>query len=232
MPVSPEPGVDGEGIDEAALDALASEFADPGRPVGDSALAQMLLLFEGWGLAFPPVPGDLAPALRVHGPGLLGTRDGVPSPYDLDWFLADLAEDPGDYLVVGHAGHGVNSWAMHYHLVHGPLALLLQIPWGGAYTHGEASATAVDAAFADARELLGAAGDADALGLAPGQRLVVVESGAVPSRWGVAPRRAPDLASRLAGLERSTQPLKAAVEWSETRIAAHPDPRPFQPVWG
>lgn len=230
MRVDPVLSVSGEGIDEAALDALASELADAGHPTGEAALAQMLLLFEDWGLAFPPVPGDLAPALRVLGPGLLGTREGVPSPYDLDWFLADLANDPDDYLVVGHAGHGVNSWAMHYHLVHGPLALLLQVPWGGAYANEEAAAAAVGAAFADARELLAAA---DALGLAPDERLVVVESGgAAPSRWGVVPRRAPDVASRLAGLERSVRPLRAAIAWSGTRGGVHADPRSFQPVWG
>lgn len=229
MRVSPALSADGDRIDEAALDALAREPADPGRPVGDAALAQMLLLFEGWGLAFPPVPGDLAPALRVLGPGLLGTREGVPSPYDLGWFLADLASDPSDYLVVGHAGHGVNSWAMHYYLVHGPLALLLQVPWGGAYMDSEAATAAVGAAFADARELLAAA---DALGLTPGEHLVVVESGAAPSRWGVASRRAPDLASRLVGLERSARPLRAAIAWAATRAGGPLDSRPFQPVWG
>jgi hypothetical protein len=33
-----------------------------------------------------------------------------------------------EYVAVGHAGHGVNSYAMHYFLVYGPLRPFVQAP--------------------------------------------------------------------------------------------------------
>jgi hypothetical protein len=50
-------------------------------------------------------------------------------------FLTDvLAGRAPDYVAVCHAGHGMNSYALNYHLVHGRLAVLMQVGWGGVYT--------------------------------------------------------------------------------------------------
>ena len=38
-------------------------------------------------------------------------------------------EPVADYLLLGHAGHGIQSYAIHYYVVRGPLALFLQIGW-------------------------------------------------------------------------------------------------------
>ena len=49
-------------------------------------------------------------------------------------FIEEALSNPDrEYVAVGHAGHGINSYAMHYFLVYGPVALFAQLPWGGAY---------------------------------------------------------------------------------------------------
>jgi hypothetical protein len=50
--------------------------------------------------------------------------------YALDYYLHEPYS--ADYAIVAHAGHWVNSYAMHYYLVAGRLRLFLQVPWGGA----------------------------------------------------------------------------------------------------
>jgi hypothetical protein len=42
-----------------------------------------------------------------------------------------LSADVEDYVVAGHAGHGTNSYAISDFLVYRPLAVFLQLPWGG-----------------------------------------------------------------------------------------------------
>jgi hypothetical protein len=120
------------------------------------------------------VPREFLEAMRVLEPGLFGTVTDAPWPWDLPaWLEGVRAGTIGDGVVFGHAGHGVNSWAMHYYLVHGPLALLVQLLWGGAYTDHAAAAARIGLAFeACARLIL-----ADGLQrLPPRPRLVVVES--------------------------------------------------------
>ena len=96
-------------------------------------------LFAGEGLPFPPIPAEMIDQFHTISPWNFGTRDGAPSPYNLSWFVGDVEENAvPDYLLMGHAGRGTNSWAMHYYLVRGPLALFIQSAWGGIYTTNEA----------------------------------------------------------------------------------------------
>jgi hypothetical protein len=220
---------DEEDEEDRALAALAEELA-AARPVGEGAVGLALQLFDSWQLPLPPLPSDLASSLRVLGPSLLGTRQGTPSPYGIDWFLDDLAAGPPDYLLLGHAGHGVNSWAMHYYLVSRTLALFLQLPWGGAYTDAEPATAAVATAFAGAERLILHPGR---LGrLAPGQRLVVIDSAFAEPRWGVLSQ-----GEATSALERSGSPLHAALAWAESAAGSlnereGPRPLPPQPIWG
>ena len=89
-----------------------------------------------------------------------------------------------DYLVVGHDGHGVNSWAMHYYIVRGPLALFLQTGWGGAYMDTEAEAADMAFRFSQARLLVEAAESAapEHGGRVAG-RYIVVDSAFTGGRW-------------------------------------------------
>lgn len=146
------------------------------NPVCEQARQQ----FAAEGLPLPPIPAELAGQLRELGPWLFGTRPGTPGLYNLDWFVEEAAGQPADYLLFGHAGHGLNSWAMHYYLVRGPLALFLQCAWGGAYMD-RVTTTAVLAARLDLAEQLIQAAAAGRLALP--ERLVVVHSDFYGARW-------------------------------------------------
>lgn len=136
-------------------------------------------LLEAEGLPFPPVPPRWEHALERHACGVFTTRQLPETPYNLGYFLAEFerVSGPPDYAIVGFAGHGVNSWALHYYLVEGALALFVQLPWGGAYLEP-------DAARADITDIFDWAGRVQVLvrtarergKLPDGWRLVVVAS--------------------------------------------------------
>jgi hypothetical protein len=215
-------------LDDLDDEEIELEPHEP-EPVGLDALGQAVLLFEDWSLPFPPVPESLAPRMRILGRGLLGTRADAPGPYSLEWFLAELASDPADYLIFGHDGHGINSWAMHYYLVRGPLALFVQIDWGGAYTDDAIARAEILRAFRASEALVVAPRVA---ALAEGQRLLVVASDRALSRWGIVPRKPGEEA--LASLETRPDALAAALAWAQaTSSAADPaaDLRPSDPIW-
>jgi hypothetical protein len=88
-------------------------------------------LFHNAGLAFPTIPFPLASRLRKHGPWLFSTRKLGVSPYFLSHYIDEARSD--DYSVLSHSGHGANSYAIQYYLVHGGLAAFLHLAWGGIY---------------------------------------------------------------------------------------------------
>jgi len=103
-------------------------------------------LFRDAGLAFPTIPEELAEQLKEHGRWLFSTRPIDMSPYNLQHYLDEVDVSPvKDYAVLSHAGHGVNSYAIQYYLVHGSLRMFLHLGWGGVYMdRGEAAATVRD----------------------------------------------------------------------------------------
>ncbi len=110
-------------------------------------------LLAGSGLSLPPIPSSLAPQFAARGRWCFASRPVRTSPYDLQRYVRQaLRRLPKDYVLVAHAGHGANSYALHYYLVHRPLMLFLQVGWGGAYMD-EARATA------DANECFGLCGE-------------------------------------------------------------------------
>lgn len=115
-----------------------------GRVHTDGSLWDALgATFTSSGLPIPPVPEALRPALRAPAPWCWTTRDLDPMRMYLfaPEFLADvLAGRAPDHVAVSHAGHGTNSYALNYHLVHGNLAVLMQVAWGGVYTDNAAAA--------------------------------------------------------------------------------------------
>lgn len=143
-------------------------------------------LFATDGLALPPVPAHLAASLEQRRGEVFSTRELAQSPYALPVFVSEVVEqaDTPDYAVVAFDGHGVNSRAVHYYLVCGPLALFIQLPWGGAYTGTDAARAEIERMFDWAAMIQGKVDTALRLGrIEPGRRLVIVASRFSDAGW-------------------------------------------------
>src|ERR1035441_8409353 len=89
-------------------------------------------LFSEAGLAFPPIPQNLAVKLRERERWVFSTRPIHESPYDLAYYVREVQEkQTPDYALLSHSGHGENSYAIQYYLVHGSLRMFLHLCWGG-----------------------------------------------------------------------------------------------------
>jgi hypothetical protein len=154
------------------------------QPTG--LLAEIEQLYRADGLTVPYIPAEMLPKLEKLSPAIFGTRRDTPPPYALHLFAIEVATKPTeDYLIFGHDGHGTNSWAIHYYLVRGPLALFLQISWGGAYGDKGGDTGRVNRKLAQAAELAHAVEAAQEQGkFKPGQRLFVADSDFYGQRWG------------------------------------------------
>jgi hypothetical protein len=143
-------------------------------------------LWESEQLPFPPVPEHLAARLASAGPHVFSTRALAFTPYDLNAFVQEIEDDtkPEDYAVVGFDGHGINSWAAHYYVVNGPLALFLQLPWGGVYDDAKAAREEIVQMFGWAASIESLMAQAIAQQKIPvGWRLAVVASRFRNSGW-------------------------------------------------
>lgn len=139
-------------------------------------------VLEGAGLALPFVPPELEGSFRERVEWCFASRE--ISPIDMYLFrrylFEAMTEEVPDYVAISHAGHGVNSYAITYHLVRGPLAIFAQAGWGGVYMDREQSTREVVEQLKSCASLAAAAEDlADALPPSPA-RLVVACS---PFRW-------------------------------------------------
>ena len=111
--------------------------------------------FEQEGLPFPPVPGELTGDFGKFGEWSYGTRLGKFNLYNLADFVEEVEQGrPPAYLLLGHAGRGIASWAIHYYLVYGPVALFIQSSWGTAYGDEEQQVANLKKRFAFAAQLL------------------------------------------------------------------------------
>jgi hypothetical protein len=100
--------------------------------VADEARA----LFADAGLGKPPIPVAFEGQLRKVRQWHYDTRDAPAniSPYHYNLHVdAARRTDAPTSLVLAHAGHGVNSYAISYYLVLGSVRILLQLAWGGVY---------------------------------------------------------------------------------------------------
>src|SRR5262245_3793901 len=111
--------------------------------------ADLTTRFTKAGLALPPIPQPLLGRLRRQSDWCWSTRpiDGFDMymffqiDHDGRRFLIDvLCDRVEDYAAVSHAGHGLNSYAINFHLVYGPLAVLMQVGWGRGYRDYEHAA--------------------------------------------------------------------------------------------
>lgn len=152
----------------------------------------MRTTFERAGVALPAIPAALGDSLRELGPWVFSTRDVEPMAMYLfgHYVVEAVADDVDDYVAVCHAGHGINSYALSYHLVHGPLALFVQSRFGGAYQDSEADRREIARRFDGCRELIDTVDELDAMLPSRPARLVVVQSdfrGAACCEWLDAP---------------------------------------------
>ena len=156
-----------------------------GSGLDSAALEEARCLFSAEGLRFPPIPPDLAPRVGVLAPWVFGTRALTRSLYGMEWFVQEAESQPvEDYLLFGHAGHGINSWAMHYYLVRDPLMLFLQLGWSGAEMDRDDTTRRIAVAWARAETLIRAVEEAQHTGRWDDtQHLFVVASDFSGSRW-------------------------------------------------
>jgi len=153
-----------------------------------TALDEARQLFAGEGLDLPYVPPEMQPALRRLRDWVYGTRPDSLGLYNVRGYGLEAGTTPvADYVLFGHAGHGLSSYALHYYLVRGPLALFVQVAWGGAYGDRQRAAQAVATRLDQAEALIHAAGAARQQGHLPalpvGERLVVVAADFFQAAW-------------------------------------------------
>jgi hypothetical protein len=91
-------------------------------------------LFINAGLAFPTLPEELAVKLKERDRWVFSTRPIRMWPYELDRYVhQSQRRQIRDYALLSHSGYGINSYAIQYYLVHGPLRMFLFLGWGGVY---------------------------------------------------------------------------------------------------
>lgn len=159
-------------------------------PFGAAALDAARSLYQGEGLALPPVPAALAPHLRQVGATAYASRDLDWTLYDFDHFLDELqsgkAVEP--YVAFGLSGHGLALQAAHYYAVTDRCAVLLQMRWGTPMNRPEQDRQRHDAALSFAQKLQAAADARATSGKSlSGQRIVAAESSFHGSRWAWLP---------------------------------------------
>jgi hypothetical protein len=174
-------------------------------------------LFRAQQLPFPTLPPALEARLTAASPHMFSTHPLEMGLYQLDHFVEKaLAGAYEDFAAIGFDGYGVNSWALHVYVVEGPRAVLLQLPWGGAYLDPDESRAEILETYAwvdrVAARLVAASGR-EAL---PGdQRLFIVDSEFGSSGWNwIARRGRSQAALRMTRLDRSA--VERALDALET----------------
>ena len=147
---------------------------------GASVAARLVEMFDEWGLPTPPIPTRFQSSLQEVEPQCFATNDLTSGPmylFGTELPLQLLQAQLDDFVAISFGGHGVNSYALSYLLVDGPLAVFLQTGWGGVYKDAEASTSAWRFLVSHVERLLQAAEkravvhDRD-----PAERLLVVNS--------------------------------------------------------
>lgn len=139
-------------------------------------------LFRDAGLAFPRIPEDLADSLKERDTWLFSTRTIEISPYNLQHYTREAEEtEVEDYALLSHTGHGINSHALQYYILRGPLHMFLHLGWGGVYMDDDAAKASIRECFFIADQIVDAA-QASA-GFQAGEPLTIVASDFYGSYW-------------------------------------------------
>lgn len=151
----------------------------------DHDALQLREQFDEAGLPFPDLSAH-ATAMQLVSPWHLTSRASEPAPpYLINEYVREFEdEDPEDYVVLAHAGHGTGSWAISYLRVAGPIGVFVQSEWGGAGTDPADEGQEIEVMaqrFEAADLLLSAPTDR----LEDGQRLAVQVTDFGPTGWAV-----------------------------------------------
>jgi hypothetical protein len=110
-----------------------------------TAIDELESLLQKSGLVMPPIPQSLVASFEKRGDWWFSTRSDRLSPYDYRSFVVETPA--ADYVLVGHGGHGVSSYALGYFLAFRGLRILLQLPFGGVYSDAERDRARIRKAF-------------------------------------------------------------------------------------
>ncbi|PTL35930.1 hypothetical protein CLG94_07085 [Candidatus Methylomirabilis limnetica] len=185
-------------------------------------------LLKSAGLIMPPVPEELIARFRERSSWCFSTRLLSVSPYNIKQYVQEaLSGRVQDSLILARAGHGVNTYAMHYFLVHGPLQLFLQISWGGANMDSRQTTAEVNKCFRLVERLLESVGEGLRSGrLRPADRLTVVASNVYGGFWLAPTENGPTqtAAARWDGSARDPKiVLIEAIRWlTQTHTSVRP----------
>lgn len=143
--------------------------------------------FDEQKLPFPQLEKPMLAAIVEIQPGLFSTRKDLPySPYDLEAYVAEFLSHPLEpYVLVGLAGHGISSRAMHYYTVSEHLAIFAQLSYGNAFSDEDFLRDRIDAIFHGCDMLSAAAHTCqDKQLLNKQRRLLLIESDFYGHGWG------------------------------------------------
>jgi hypothetical protein len=190
----------------------------------DSGVEQARALLAASGLTLPPIPASLAPHFKARRDWCFASRPVRTSPYFMrDYVEHTLARMPNDYVLLAHDGHGVNSYALHYYLVHRPLMLFLQIGWGGAYMPAEWATARANCCFGLCHEVVSSMAEAVSRGAWEPRRRVLVVASSFRSQINESPPASLDITPRLvrrgsAGGSSPECALSQAAQWCRSLI--------------
>lgn len=149
----------------------------PAKP--DAGFEDAQRAVDAAGIPLPPIPERFRSDLRTIAAWCFASRKIDPmSMYSFDFYLVEalMGRSP-EYIAFCHAGHGINSYALSYHLVDEPLVLMVQAPFGGVYMDEPTTRRAIAAQFDRCAALLASIQKArgPSLTASPGH-LIVFES--------------------------------------------------------
>jgi len=139
-------------------------------------------LFREAALRFPTIPKLLAASMKERRNWCFSTRELKVSPYNLQHYVQESDTAIGDYAVLCHSRHGVNSYAMQYYLVYGALRMFLHLGWGSPYMDAHAATSNIRICFSLADKIVPIA-TMTAGKLATCERLTIVASNLYGSYW-------------------------------------------------
>ncbi len=135
-------------------------------------------------IPFPPVPSGLKDSLQKAQDWLWTTRPQFEALSDIDsYFVEGMVDPETDYFMLGHEGHGVNAWFLYCYYNEGPLTVLIEAPWGGAFTEDSAAKEGIRKRFDLLAQLRDTMRAAQAAGKTLPGRLVIQQSDTSPARW-------------------------------------------------
>lgn len=207
-------------------DQCRFEFLDA-LPSSHDGLARLRSWMAEIDLPFPPMPRNseaLLKQLEERAPACFGTEPPTVSTYFDDVYVGRWIQHPDrEFLLIGHAGHGVSSHAFSYFLGKDPLGLFIHCALGGAYADASRQRSEIRACFDVADRLLQALEGATREGRFPSRERLLVYAGTLhPSCWmtfkpGEVPELPPDDHLSELGLgPRPANVLADAARWLES----------------